>query len=335
VPQYGIYVLGESQLTISNGRILDGVTQGDGSHLAGQTITLNSNAWRQILINDNNASFDDNDTSQTLAGAQSVDGTSFASGTRVEAEYTLVVTHAGQNYTLVGFNLNNSSPAYATIEGLAFIGGPGGFPPVGVPLRVTSTREGPTNFQATQYATPICFASGTRIAVPGGTRAVEDLRPGDRVCTLHHGVQRLVWCGASLHAGQGAAAPVRFAAGAIGNDRALTVSPQHRIWQASARAELFLGAAEVLIPALHFLGRPGVARVIGGSVRYHHLMCEDHEVLFAEDAPSESFHPGPQALKALDPAARQDLERCHPGAGFGTTVARPLRRHESAAVLAA
>ncbi len=41
---YTIYQLDESNLTFSNGAQLDGVTQGDGSHLLGQTLTLNSGA---------------------------------------------------------------------------------------------------------------------------------------------------------------------------------------------------------------------------------------------------------------------------------------------------
>lgn len=334
MPRYGIFVLGGSQMSISGGKGLDGITQGTGVHLIGETITLNSNTWREVLIDDDETSFDDNDASQVLSGAQSVDGVSYASGTRVEAEYALTVSYAGQSYTLVGFNLNTTNPSYGTIEGLAFMGGPGGFPPIGVPLRVDRAGEGPSNWQSSSYARPICFGAGTRIAVPRGTVAVEDLRAGDRVCTLHHGVQRLVWCGASLHGATGRTAPIRFAPGVLGNDRALIVSPQHRIWRASWRAELLLGDPEVLIPACHFVGTPGVTRMAGGCVAYHHLMFAHHEIVFSDGVASESFHPGPMALEALDAASRAEIAVFMPG-GEGATAARTLRRHEAVALLAA
>ena len=50
---YDIYVLEENAITISGGVGLDGVTQGDGSHLPGQTITLNapscSPTWKGLM----------------------------------------------------------------------------------------------------------------------------------------------------------------------------------------------------------------------------------------------------------------------------------------------
>ena len=47
---YSIYVLNETDMTISGGAILDGVTQGTGVHLVGRTITLNSNDWYPVAI---------------------------------------------------------------------------------------------------------------------------------------------------------------------------------------------------------------------------------------------------------------------------------------------
>lgn len=105
---YDIYVLGESDITISGGGQLDGVTQGDGSHLSGRTITLNSNGWVPIAISDNDDDFDDNDGNQVLDGTQQIDGVSYASGTRVEAEYGVVVTDGTGSWTLVG--LTSTTP---------------------------------------------------------------------------------------------------------------------------------------------------------------------------------------------------------------------------------
>lgn len=118
---YSIYVLGESQLAISGGGQLDGVTQGDGSHLVGRTITFNSNAWAPVEISDGStdSNFQDNDGNQVLNGTHTIDGVSFATGTRVEAEYGITLSDGVNTWQAIGFNVNNSSPSYATIEGLA------------------------------------------------------------------------------------------------------------------------------------------------------------------------------------------------------------------------
>ena len=142
MPDYSIFVLGETQLSISDGKVLSGVSQGSGIHLDGATITLDSNTWEEVRISDNNLAFSDNDSAQVLdsgtpGGPQVIDGNAFTDGTVVEAEYGLTLSDGVDTWQVVGFNLRNSNPSYATVEGLAFIGGPGGFPPVGVPLTVT------------------------------------------------------------------------------------------------------------------------------------------------------------------------------------------------------
>ena len=45
----------------------------------------------------------------------------------------------------------------------------------------------------TEYATPLCFASGTLIATDRGLVAVEDLETGDMVMTADDGLQPLRW----------------------------------------------------------------------------------------------------------------------------------------------
>ena len=119
-------MLEKSNVTVSDGGSLDGVTQGDGSHLVGKTITLNAPSWVETFVSDDDATFDDNDGSQTLSGAQTIDGATYASGTRVEAEYRLTLTDpsTGESWQVIGYNVVNSGTSYATIEGLAFVGPP-------------------------------------------------------------------------------------------------------------------------------------------------------------------------------------------------------------------
>jgi hypothetical protein len=332
---YSIYVLGESQITISGGGQLDGVTQGSGVHLNGRTITLNSNAWMPVGITDNDPDFQDSDASQRLFGAQTIDGVNYANGTIVEAEYGISVTDGTSTWQLVGFNLNTTTPAYGTVEGLAFIGGPGGFPPVGVALRVVGTQEGPS-FAATTYATPICVVTGTGILTPFGTRAVEDIEAGDAVITRDHGVQTVRWTGARTFAATGSFAPVRFETGVLGNTAPLMVSQQHRMLVDGWQAELFYGEGPVLVPALHLVNDSTVRLKQSGSVRYHHLLLDDHAVIKTNGAWTESFHPGAQALQCVSPAARAELfeimpELRDPGAAPLPACGYPvIKRHEAA-----
>lgn len=331
---YTIYQLGESDLTISGGQQLDGVSQGDGTHLVGETITFNTSDWTGIDITDNDSAFEDSDTSQTLNGAQVIDGVRFADGTVVEAEYQLTVTDGTDTWTLIGFNANNSSPAYATVEGIAVVGGVGGFPPVGVPLTVTSSSEGPSYAGQTEYATPICFTTGTRIATPQGERTVEALRPGDLVETLTHGAQPVRWVGMRQVAAEGAFAPVLFhAGGPFGNRHDLKVSQRHRMLIADWRSEYYFGCDQVLASALHLVNGRDITLAPGGLVTYVHLLFDDHEVIRAEGAWSESLHPGRVALRMLDGAARAEVLALFPELALDSCprplAAQELRRHEA------
>jgi hypothetical protein len=334
---FTIYVLAEGQMTI-DGAVLDGVTQGDGSHLVGRTITLNSNAWQAVEINDNDADFADNDSGQQLADPVTIDGTTFSTGTRVEAEYSLTAMAGGETYTLVAFNIVNSSPSYATVEALAFIGSQGGFPPIGVPLTITAAQEGPS-FPAVDYATPICFAAGTQIAVPGGAVPVEGLAAGDMVLTRGHGALPLQWAGARRVPALGRFAPVVFAPGVLGNARALTVSRQHRLRLSGWRAELMFGEPAVLIPAVHFLGRPGVSIAEGGWVSYHHLLFDTHQIVLAEGVEAESYHPSADNLAGLSAEGRAEVLALFPelaaDGGYGPVIHPPLTAREARALLAA
>lgn len=186
---------------------------------------------------------------------------------------------------------------------------------------------------------PACFARGTLIDAPGGPVPIETLEPGDLVRTLDHGPQVLRWIGTSTVDGTGALAPVHFPADAVGNDRPLLVSPQHRMLMAGARAELMFGQAEVLVPALHLVGWNGVRRQPVMDVCYLHLLFDRHEIVFSEGAPSESFHPGGKML-ADNRALRQEIAAIFPDCaglqpGADIPAARlVLSRHEARGLIA-
>lgn len=333
MPDYDIYVLGEGDISLSGGGQLDGVTQGNGSHLNGLTLTLNTGAWSAVAITDDDDNFQDSDGSQRLNGAQDIDGTTYASNTVVEAEYGIIVSDGTNSWTLVGFNVNNSSPVYGTIEGLAFIGGPGGFPPVGVPLTITSTFEGP-NFASADYATPICLVAGTMVETAAGTVPIETVHAGDLVRTRDNGLQPVRWAGQRSVQAMAGFAPVRIAKGTIGNVQTLWVSQQHRVLVEGWRTELLFGQDRMLVPALHLVDGDAVQLVTGGEVTYVHLLFDKHELILTQGCWTESLFLGEMALTTILPKARTEIYALFPELAKRQApahISHPvMRRHEAA-----
>ncbi|MCP3971443.1 MAG: 2,3,4,5-tetrahydropyridine-2,6-carboxylate N-succinyltransferase [Rhodobacteraceae bacterium] len=184
-----------------------------------------------------------------------------------------------------------------------------------------------------------CFVAGTLIRTPEGERLVETLEMGDLVLTQDHGAQPLRWIGNRTVPAEGSHAPIRIAAHTFGVHRTILVSPQHRILIRDSLSELLFGEAEVLVAAKHLLNDRTVTRRVGGLVQYFHLMFDEHQVVFSEGLPTESFLPGPQAEASFDQAAVQELTSLFPeldlatGAGYSPTARRTLRAHEAAVLM--
>lgn len=65
---------------------------------------------------------------------------------------------------------------------------------------------------------------------------------------------------------------------------------------------------EVLVAAKHLVPLDGVDIVDDGApVTYVHFLCDTHEVVFANGAPSETLYTGPQALKSVSPDALTEI----------------------------
>lgn len=341
---YSIWVLGASHISVSGGEELSGFTQGEGTHLVGETIRLENNSWEEIFVSDNgnDDDFDDNDSNQRLDGAQVIDSISYANNRVVEAEYTITLRDesTGQEYTAVAFNVNEpGSPfsSYGTVEGLAFVGGVGGFPPIGVDLVVIGSSEGPGAFGLPPLpegdtASPPCFAAGTRIATPSGPVPVETLRAGDVVITACGGTAAVrTRLERDVSADEMEARPnfrpVRIRAGALGPGipaRDLLVSRQHRMVVSSPIARRMFGG-DVLVAAIRLTDLPGVAIAEPADLTYVHLVFDRHEIVLAEGAPSESFFPGTVALDGLTAEAIDELRALFPDAVAGHSAPPPAR----------
>ncbi|WP_424964896.1 Hint domain-containing protein [Dinoroseobacter sp. S375] len=183
-----------------------------------------------------------------------------------------------------------------------------------------------------------CFTAGTLLRTPDGPRAIETLRKGDRIWTEAEPEAVIRWVGARRVDGTGALAPIRFAPGALGNSRTLSVSPAHRMLMRTWQAELLFGLPEVLVAAKHLTALPGVTRAPQASVTYCHLLVDGHAIVEAEGCLSESLYPGEVAQDGLDWMAQLELRQIFPelfAQGPGTTAAPCLRAHEAAALLGA
>lgn len=153
-----------------------------------------------------------------------------------------------------------------------------------------------------------CLTGGTLIATPNGQVRVENLCPGDLVSTVGGGSRPLASVFHRSLTTQDLRTnpnlyPVRICEGALGSglpSRDLLVSRQHRMQVSSPIAVRMFGTAKVLIAAVKLVGMPGI--FVDTSVEnltYFHLLFEEHEVLFAEGAPTESLFLGDEAIKAL------------------------------------
>ncbi|MBE1284866.1 MAG: hemolysin [Rhodobacteraceae bacterium] len=161
----------------------------------------------------------------------------------------------------------------------------------------------------------VCFCSGTRIATLEGDRAVETLRVGDRVLT-QDGPRVLRWIGrrqvtAAQRISNPKLHPVLISAGALGSGlpvRDLRVSRQHRMLCRNKIVTRMFKQPSVLVAAIRLVGLPGITlEEHPQDVTYFHLALDQHQIIFAENAPTESFQVSDSSLACLTPDAREEL----------------------------
>lgn len=160
-----------------------------------------------------------------------------------------------------------------------------------------------------------CFTPGAMVLTDAGERRVEDLHPGDMVLTRDNGYQPIRWTGRRelSHAElivEPRFNPVFIAQGALGDnlpERDMMVSPQHRMLITGARAELLFGENEVLVAAKHLVGMPGIEQRLVRQVSYIHLLFDQHEIVRADGAWSESFQPGEMTMEGMNAEQRAEI----------------------------
>jgi hypothetical protein len=177
----------------------------------------------------------------------------------------------------------------------------------------------------------ICFAEGTRIATPDGPRAIETLRPGDRVLTADHGPQPVLAVWRGERPGIGPYTPVVIPEGALGATRDLRVSQNHRLLVGGPLVDLLFAVPEALVMAKSLAGHAGIRATPVPAVAYRHLRLDQHEIVTAEGVPAETFFPG-SYLAAVHPLSDAVIFGAAPP--DSAAACRPMLTHAEGRLLA-
>ncbi len=333
-----------------NGQLVPG-QNGPFTLPANATATLDANAVSfSITVTDDDEEFDDgfqDDPAGVALNqilAQSISTT--------DANGNTVNVAAGQVLE-VEFTLRATTPDGDIIDLLFVAAGPGEnqgdlffvvstapIPP-GVTLDIAFLNDG----GGTPYADIICFVTGVLLDTPCGPKAVEDLCVGDEVSLFEGGAAPIAWIGhrkvtAQEQAASPALKPVMIKAKALGEDSPsadVWVSQQHRILMKGPMAEVMFGSDEVLVPAHTLCNDTSVLVDHGyGDVDYFHIMFDRHQIVIANGLPTESFYPGPAALRAMDEKTLEEFRMLFPEIaekGFDDSARPMLRAFETKALL--
>jgi Hint domain len=299
--QGGIYVAGGIASTVTNTGIING-----GTHDAVLFATGNA---ASTLIVDPGASF----IGSITGGGSTLELTSGSPGSLAgfgvsianfgtlafdpSAAWTVSGTYLGLSpMQISGFEAGNFntieltgfaavSETYATNE-LTLGDGVGGYEA----LAIVGDSGSSSGFQITNDGSNTfivdCFASGTRIATPGGAARVEDLAIGDLVNAHFAGTVAIEWIGhrrldCTRHPDPRKVWPVRVAAGTFGPvtpTRDLTLSPNHAVY---VNGEL--------IPIGRLINGTSIVQIQMDEITYYHVELAEHDLLLAEGVLAESY----------------------------------------------
>jgi hypothetical protein len=232
----------------------------------------------------------DGTNNSSIGGGFAQFSSSGNTGTPVEA-FVLDVTGPGQTrfddtiqFSVTSLNGSWTVNGQAVNSGLNTLAGPQA-------SLVFTPSTGNTNgfmWITSIDATINCFAPDTRISTPVGPRRVQDLEPGDRICTATGGVTTVQWLGIQpvdvrlMHPAK--VNPIRITAGALGGglpERDLLISQDHAI-----AIDGMLINAGALVNGTTIRQERGK---MPDGFAYYHVETQAHELLLAEGVAAESF----------------------------------------------
>jgi hypothetical protein len=309
---YGVYTSVAGNVTVENAGTISGTTDSiDFSDKGVHTLIVDAGAVFNGNIVANSAGTNTLELSATGGSGTISDlGTKYQGFQTITidsgASWTVAGTIAGfHGATIHGFgmqdtldlkNLAYSSGDTATLNGsdLLTVKDAGGETLANIQLSGDFTDDffhladdGHGGSYVTENDSPPCYCLGTLVLTDRGQAAVEDLQIGDRLITASGVAMPLKWIGRRGYRGWAArrndqAQPIRFKAGSIADGipaRDLLVSPEHA---------MFLDG--MLIPARHLVNGVSILKTTGmDDIQYFHLELDEHAVIVAEGALSESF----------------------------------------------
>lgn len=210
----------------------------------------------------------------------------------------------------------------------------------GVGVGTSFTLDSYATYTSVPYKDFACFARGARIRTDCGDIAVEDLKLGDLVETMDNGFQPIRWIGSSKLSIRDLITlphmrPITIAPGSLGPnlpENELRLSPQHRVLLSGWSVQLNFGLDEIFAPAKSIIGRAGVSVDQNcRDVEYFHFMFDNHEVVFSEGLPTESFLVGDTIRNGMDKDQLAEIEQLFPElakreSGEYIPPARPILR---------
>ena len=215
--------------------------------------------------------------SSAAASVQKIDGLTIASG-----------TISGQTIEIVGQTVTTAVIDSGTTLALGLSGGGS------LNIQLATAQTGKFfQFQTSggntflELSTAVCYLAGTRILTDKGEIPVEDLAIGDRAVTFDGIAKSIKWIGrraysSAFAAGNRDVIPILIKKGALADNvplRDLYVSPLHAMY-----------VDDVLVPAGNLVNGTSISRCPEiDPIRYFHIELENHDVIFAEGAPAETF----------------------------------------------
>jgi hypothetical protein len=348
MPLYTLSIYSAANFLNGSGQPAIRVNDNNGNLAGGPPFSSGTAAAQSITIDDQGGGgalgetfdFDDGTqstqfltTSVTLSYRESdgsVSTRTFPPGTQVQSEAILTMSNGDRIITLRFQDPPGSGNFFTAGYAVLTPGGGTQTPPPGTVFGSVTATSSDGTIPWPEVAP--CFTPGTRIAVPGGEMAVEDIRAGQRVLTRDHGAMAVEWAGRMVVPAARAAAdprlrPVVFPAGTLGNRVPLALSPAHRVLLRHPTAALVAGHPECLAPAAALVGLGGVAQPApAGDIVYHHLRLARHAILWADGAETESLWGGTCLAAELGGPVPALALRDEP-------LARPLARRAEARLI--
>lgn len=135
------------------------------------------------------------------------------------------------------------------------------------------------------------FAENTMILTSNGLCPVQKIHAGMQLHTRDHGVLPVRWSGRTDRSATSDLQPIVIPQGALANDITLKVASHQGLLFTEWRAAMFFGEPEILVKAKGLVGMSGIHRQKGCRTRFYHLMLDQHALIHANGAWTESLHP--------------------------------------------